>query len=128
MVEYGHRHARSWAAAAHHSLYRADRVLRLLLHGGSVQSQGHGRQPEEVWWLPARHQAWRAHRRIYRLRADQDYGGRRDLSRRRVRPARDPHLLCRRAVLFWWHLAAHRGERHHGYRRPDSEPSLSPSI
>ncbi len=50
------------------------------------------------------------------------------LSRRRLRAAGDPHLLCRRAVLFRRHLAAHRGERHHGYRRPDPEPSARPSI
>ena len=109
-------------------LYLADHLLRLLLHRGGVQSERHGRQPEEIWRLPARHQARRAHRRIYRLRAHQDHRGRCALSRRGVRAARDPDLLCRRAVLFRRHLAAHRGERHHGHRRADPEPSARPSI
>ena len=37
-------------------------------------------------------------------------------------------LLCRRAVLFRRHLAADRGERHHGHRGPGAEPSARPSI
>ena len=52
------------------ALRRADRLLRLLLHGDRVQSEGHGRQAEEAWRLHSRHPPGRAHGRIHRLRAD----------------------------------------------------------
>ena len=40
----------------------ADHVLRLLLHGHRVQPEGDGRQPAQVWRLPARHPSRRARR------------------------------------------------------------------
>ena len=66
----------------------ADRLLRLLLHGHRLQSEGHGRQSEEAWRLHSRHPSGRAHRRIHRLRADPHHGDRRDLSDFRLHPAR----------------------------------------
>ena len=85
-----HRPARPRPAAAHHPLYLADHLLRLLLHGGGVQSEGHGGQPEEIWRLPARHQARRADRRIYRLCAHQNHRG-------RAQSISPPCACCRRS-------------------------------
>ena len=82
-----------------------DRLLRLLLHGHRLQSEGHGRQSEEAWRLHPRHSSGRAHRRIHRLRPDPHHGHRRDLSDVRLHPAGSPDRADRRAVLPWWYVA-----------------------
>ena len=64
----------------------------------------------------------------HRLCADAHHGDRRSLSRARLPPSRILDRLCRRAVLFRRHLAADRGERHHGYGCPDPGPSARPAI
>ena len=46
--------ARPRPAALHGALRRDDHLLRLLLHGDRVQSEGHGRQAEEAWRLHPR--------------------------------------------------------------------------
>ena len=68
-----------------------DRLLRLLLHGGRLQPEGHGRPAEEAWRLHSRHPAGPAHGRIHRLRADPHHGDRRDLSGRRLPAAGGAH-------------------------------------
>jgi preprotein translocase subunit SecY len=73
-------YARPRPAAVHVPLYRHDHLLRLLLHGDRVQSEGHGRQSEEAWRLHSGHPPGRAHGGIHRLCADAHYGRRRALS------------------------------------------------
>ena len=55
-----------------------DRLLRLLLHGDRVQSEGHRRPAEEAFggFIPG-YPSGRAHRRIHRLRADAHHRDRR---------------------------------------------------
>ena len=101
----------------------ADRVLRLLLHRDRVQPDRDRRQSEEAWRLHPRHQAGRTHGGIHRLCADAHHGDRRALSRHRLPDPGNSDLLCRGAVLFRRHLAADRGQRHHGYGGAD--PGLS---
>ncbi len=64
----------AWAAAVSRALCRAYRLLRLLLYGDRVQSDGDRRQSEEARRLHPRHPAGRAHGRIYRLRAVAHHG------------------------------------------------------
>ncbi len=88
------------------ALYRADRVLLLLLHRDRVQSGRDGRQSAQIRRLHPRHPPGQEHRRLSRLRADPHHGGRRDLSRGGLHPARDPDLAIRGAVLFRRHQPA----------------------
>ena len=60
-----------------HPLYRADRVLRLLLYRDRVQPDRDRGQSEEAWRLHSRHPAGRAHGGIHRLCALAHHGGRR---------------------------------------------------
>ena len=61
--------ARPRPAAVPDPLHRADRVLRVLLHGDRVQSDRDRGQSQEARRLHSRHPAGRAHGRIHRLRA-----------------------------------------------------------
>ncbi len=79
-LTHDHRDARPRAAALHGPLRQHDRVLHVLLHGGGVQSDRHGRQSEEAWRLHSRHPPGPAHGRIYRFRAHPHHADRRDLS------------------------------------------------
>ena len=72
--------ARPRPAAVPDSLYRADRLLRVLLHGDRVQPDRDRRQPEEARRLHPRHPAGRAHGRIHRLCAVAHHRHRRRLS------------------------------------------------
>ena len=67
MAQRHHHPARPRPAAVPGALRRADRVLRLLLHGDRVQSDRDRRQPQEARRLHSRHPPGRAHRRIHRL-------------------------------------------------------------
>jgi preprotein translocase subunit SecY len=96
-------------------LVLADRVLRVLLYRDRVQPDRDRRQSQEAWRLHSRHPSGRAYCRIYRLRALAHHGDRRGLSFDRLPHSRNPDLLCGGAVLFRRHLAADRGQRHHGY-------------
>ena len=91
--------------------------------GDRVQPDRDRRQPEEARRLHSRHPAGRAHRRIHRLRALAHHRDRRGLSRDRLPDPGNPDLLRGGAVLFRRHLAADRGQRHHGYGGAD--PGLS---
>ena len=51
-----------------------------------------------------------------------------DLSGAGLPAAADPDRLYRRAVLLRRHLAAHRGQRHHGHRRPGPGASACPPV
>ena len=93
----------------------ADRVLRLLLHRDRVQPDRDRRQSEEAWRLHPGHPSGRAHRRIHRLCAVAHHGDRRDLSGDRLPDPGNPDLLRLGAVLLRRHLAADRGQRHHGH-------------
>ena len=53
---------------------------------------------------------------------------RRPLSDGGLSAAGIPHRLCRHAVLFRRHVAADRGERDHGYRRPGAGSSAGAAI
>ena len=64
------------------ALCGADRLLRLLLHGDRLQSDGDGRQSEEARRLHPGHSSRRAHGRVHRLRADPHHRDRRGLPRR----------------------------------------------
>ena len=110
------------------SLCLADRVLRVLLYRDRVQSDRDRRQPEEAWRLHSRHPSGRAHRGIYRLRADAHHGDRRDLSVDRLYHSGNPDLLRGGAVLFRRHVAPDRGQRDHGYGRAGAGPSAGASI
>ncbi len=110
-----HHPARPRPAAVPDALCRADRVLRLLLHGDRVQSDRDRRQPEEARRLHSRHPAGRAHGRIYRLCAVANHGNRRGLSGDRLPVPGDSDFLRGGAVLFRRHVAADRGQRDHGY-------------
>src|SRR5205823_3102821 len=92
------------------SVSGADRVLRLLLHRDRVQPDRDRGQSEEAWRLHPGHPAWRAHRRIYRLRAVAHHGARRDLSRHRLPDPGNPDLLRLGAILLWWYVAFDRGQ------------------
>ena len=124
-----HRHAaRPWPAAVPDPLCRAHRLLRLLLYGDRVQSDGDRREPEEARRLHPRHPAGRAHRGIHRLCALAHHRDRRRLSRVGVPLAGNPDLLCVGAVLFRRHLAADRGQRHHGHGGADPGLPAGASI
>ena len=122
-LQHHHHAARPRPAAVPDPLYRADRVLRLLLHGDRVQSDRDRRQSQEARRLHPRHPAGRAHRRIHRLCADPHHGDRRGLSRDRLPHSGNPDLLRGGAVLFRRHVAADRGQRDHGHGGAD--PGLS---
>ena len=92
--------------ALHGALYRADRVLLLLLHRDRVQPGRDGRQSAQIRRLHPRHPPGQEHRRLSRLRADPHHGGRRDLSRGGLHPAGDPDLAILGAVLFRRHQPA----------------------
>ena len=110
------------------ALCRPDRLLRLLLHRDRVQSRGDRRQSEEAWRLHSGHPAGRAHRAIYRLRADPHHGARRRLSRDHLPLTGNADFLCRAAVLFRRHVAAHRGQRDDGYGGAGPWASAGASI
>ena len=97
----------------------AHRLLRLLLYGDRVQSDGNRREPEEARRLHPGHPAGRAHGRIHRLCAVAYHRHRRRLSRARLPAAGDVDLLCGGAVLFRRHLAVDRGQRHDGHGGAD---------
>ena len=82
VVRHADHAARPRPAAVPDPLHRADRVLRLLLHGDRVQPDRDRGQPQEARRLHSGHPAGRAHRRVHRLRAHAHHGGRRGLSRR----------------------------------------------
>src|SRR5215475_1284389 len=124
MAVHHHHAARARPALVPVTLCRPHHLLRLLLHGDRLQPDGDGRKPQEARGLRPRHPARRAHRRIHRSRALAHHRGRSRLSRRRLSHSRNPDRLCGGAVLFRWHLAPDRGERHHGYGGAD--PGLSP--
>ena len=92
--------------ALYGALYRADRVLLLLLHRDRVQPGRDGRQSAQIRRLHPRHPPGQEHRRLSRLRADPHHGGRRDLPRGGLHPARDPDLAILGAVLFRRHQPA----------------------
>ena len=100
-----------------------DRVLRLLLHGDRVQSEGHRRPAEEAFGLHSRLPAGRAHRRVHRLRADAHHRHRRTLPRRHLHDTGVPDFCDRRALLSRRNLASDRGERHARYGRANPGPS-----
>ena len=54
LADHGHGAARPRPAALHAALRGDDRLLRLLLHGGRLQPDGHGRQAEEARRLHSR--------------------------------------------------------------------------
>jgi preprotein translocase subunit SecY len=109
LAELHRRPARPRPAAVPVRLRRHDRLLRLLLHGDRVQSEGHGRQPEEARRLHSRHPAGRAHGGIHRLRADP---GPRSGALYLALVCLLPEILIShgRAVLFRRHVAADRGQ------------------
>ncbi len=115
--------ARPRPAALHGALCGADHLLRLLLHGGRLQSEGHGRPAEEAFRLHSGLPAGRAHGRLHRLRADPHHADRRDLSGRGLPAAGVPDLDVPRAVLSRRHVAADRGQRHARHRGADPGPS-----
>ena len=89
---------------------------------------GHRGQFEEARRVHPWGQAGRAHRAIYRLRADANHGSRRSLSRRDLSSARMAYFLCGAAVLFWRHFAPDRGQRDDGHRCANSRSSAGASI
>ena len=109
-------------------LHRADRVLRLLLHGDRVQPDRDRGQSQEARRLHSRHPAGRAHRRVHRLRADPHHRDRRGLSGDRLSDSGDSDLLRGGAVLLRRHVAADRGQRDHGYGGADPGLSAGASI
>ena len=124
-----HRHpAQPRTAAVPVPLHRAHRLLRVLLYGDRVQSDRDRGESEEARRLHPGHPAGRAHGGIHRLRALAHHGDRRRLSRARLPAAGDPDLLCGGAVLFRRHVAADRGERHHGHGGADPGLSAGASI
>ena len=129
VAERHRRRARPRPAALSADLRRADRVLRLLLHGGRVQPAGDGRQPAQVRRLPARASgpgAKTAEYIDYVLTRITVVGA--HLSRRGLRAAGDPDLLRGGAVLLRRHVAADRGQRDDGYGGAGPEPSAGAPV
>ena len=104
------------------ALRRHDRVLRVLLHGDRVQSEGHGRPVEEAFGLHSRVPPRRADRRVYRLCADAHHRHWCTLPRPRVHDTGVPDFSDRRAVLSRRNLAFDRGERDARYGCSDPGP------
>ena len=124
------RRSSATAGRCFSSLYVApDHLLRVLLHGDRVQSDRDGGEPQEAWRLHSR-----ASGPGERTAEYIDYV----LSRITVigagylaivcLSAGNPDLLCCRAVLFRRHVAADRGQRHHGYGRADARLPAGPPI
>ena len=120
--------SRSRPARLHVPVRSADRVLRILLHGHRLQSDGDGRQPEEAGWLHSRHPARRAHRRLHRSGVDTHHRYRCSISGHHLPDSRDPGLVRGAAVLFRRYLAPDRRVRYDGYGRPGSRASSGSSV
>ena len=128
LVHHHHLPARPRAAAVPDLLYRAHRVLRLLLYGDRVQPDRDRGQSQEARRLHSRHPAGRAHGGIHRLCALAHHLHRRRLSRAGVHLPGNPDLLSAGPVLFRRHLAADRGQRDHGHGGADSGLPAGASI
>ena len=115
-------------ARLHVPLCGADRVLRLLLHGDRVQSDGDGRQPEEAGRLHSGHPSRRAHGRFHRPGADPHHRARCSLSGDHLPDSRTPGLLRGFAVLLRRHLASDRGVRYDGHGRAGPRPSAGSPV
>jgi len=128
LAHHHHHPARPRPAAVSGALCRPDRVLRLLLHGDRLQPDRDRRQSEEAWRLHSGHQAGRAHRRIYRLRAVADHRDRCRLSGRGLPVSGNADLLRRGALLLRRHVASDRGQRDDGYGGASAGLPAGPSI
>jgi len=112
-----HDLARPRAPAVHAHLCRADRLLRVLLYRDRVQSDGDRGQSQEARRLPAGHTPGREYREIHRLGANAHHLHRRGLSFADLSLAGNPDRAGEPALLLRRDVAAHRRQRHHGYRR-----------
>ncbi len=115
VVQHHRRPAQPRPAGVPDSLYRADRLLRVLLHRDRIQPDRDRGQSQEARRLHPRHPPGRTHRRIHRLCAHAHHGDRGGVSVDRLPHSGNSDLVCRGAVLFRRHFAAHCGQRDHGH-------------
>ena len=106
----------------------ADCLLRVLLHGGRLQSEGHRRSVEEARRLHSRHQARAADGGAHRLRADPHHSDRRDLSGARLPSAGGAYHARGHPVLLRRHVTPDRRQRHYGHGPAGAGTSPCASI